>query len=59
MNHEVSSGLLHSLVTNPEKAQLIHPPIKIIGRTLVRFPFIMSVIMLVSEKTKTKTKHVY
>lgn len=36
-------------MTNPEKAQLIHPPIRIMGSTLVRFPFIMSVNMLVSE----------
>lgn len=35
-------------MTNPEKAQLIHPPITIMGRTLVRFPFIMSVSMLES-----------
>lgn len=35
-------------MTKPEKAQLIHPPIRIMGRTLVRFPFIMSVSMLVS-----------
>lgn len=35
-------------MTNPEKAQLIHPPIKIMGRTLVTFPFNMSVNMLES-----------
>jgi hypothetical protein len=36
------------LVTNPEKAQLIHPPIIIMGRTLVMFPFSISVIALES-----------
>lgn len=41
-------------MTNPEKAQLIHPPIKIMGSTLVRFPFIMSVNMLESA-TQTQT----
>lgn len=33
------------VVTNPENVQLIHPPIKIMGRTLVTFPLSMSVIM--------------
>ena len=32
------------LVTNPEKAQLIHPPMIIIGKTLVTFPLSISVI---------------
>lgn len=41
---------LNLLMTKPENAQLIHPPITIMGSTLVRFPFIMSVSMLVSEK---------
>lgn len=41
-------------MTNPEKAQLIHPPITIMGRTFVRFPFIMSVNMLESA-THTHT----
>lgn len=36
----------HLLVTNPEKVQLIQPPIRIMGRTLVTLPFIMSVNML-------------
>lgn len=40
------------LVTKPEKAQLIHPPIMIIGSTLVRLPFIMSVTILGSETNK-------
>lgn len=38
------------LVTKPEKAQLIHPPITIMGSTLVRLPFIISVNMLVSAR---------
>jgi len=33
------------VVRKPEKAQLIQPPMTIMGKTLVRFPFIMSVIM--------------
>ncbi|TNN56645.1 hypothetical protein EYF80_033182 [Liparis tanakae] len=33
-------------MTNPENAQLIQPPITIMGSTLVRFPFIISVSML-------------
>lgn len=49
----------HSLMTNPEKAQLIHPPIRIMGRTLVRFPFIMSVIILVSEKTNRADRKIF
>lgn len=42
------------LVRNPEKAQLIHPPIMIIGRTLVTFPFNISVIIVGSTVTKKK-----
>ena len=34
------------LVTKPEKAQLIHPPIMIMGKTLVTLPFNMSLIAL-------------
>ena len=34
------------LVINPEKCQLIHPPIRIIGKTLVKFPFAISTIMV-------------
>jgi hypothetical protein len=37
--------LFHLLVRKPEKAQLIHPPITIMGNTLVKLPFIISVIM--------------
>ena len=33
------------LVRKPEKAQLIQPPITIIGSMFVRFPFIISVII--------------
>jgi hypothetical protein len=36
-------------VTKPENVMLIHPPIRIIGRTFVTFPFIMSVSMVGSE----------
>ena len=32
----------NSLVMKPEKVQLIQPPIIIIGRTLVKVPFIIS-----------------
>lgn len=38
------------LVTNPEKVQFIQPPMRIMGSTLVTFPFIMSVSMLGSVK---------
>ncbi len=41
------------LVTNPEKVQLIQPPMRIMGSTLVTFPFIMSVSMLGSVKKNT------
>lgn len=41
------------LVKNPENAQLIHPPMTIIGKTLVTFPFNISVIMLGSEIDKS------
>ena len=41
------------LVTNPEKVQLIQPPIRIMGSTLVTLPFIMSVSMLGSEYKDT------
>ena len=41
----------NSLMTNPEKAQLIQPPIRIMGRTLVRLPFIMSVSIPESADT--------
>ena len=34
------------VVTNPEKCQLIHPPMTIMGKNTVRLPFSMSVIML-------------
>jgi hypothetical protein len=34
------------LVKNPENAQLIHPPITIIGNMLVTLPFNISVIIL-------------
>lgn len=34
------------LVINPEKCQLIHPPINIIGNTLVKFPFAISTIIV-------------
>jgi len=33
------------VVTKPLKCQLIHPPMTIMGRTLVRLPFSMSVII--------------
>lgn len=36
----------HLLVTNPENVILIQPPMRIIGRTLVTFPFIISVSMV-------------
>lgn len=36
-------------MTKPENVMLIHPPIRIIGRTLVTLPFIMSVSMVGSE----------
>ena len=41
--------ICYLLVRKPEKAQLIQPPIMIIGRTLVTLPFNMSVIILGSE----------
>lgn len=41
-----ASGVRALLVTNPEKVQLIQPPMRIMGSTLVTFPFIMSVSML-------------
>lgn len=41
------------LVTKPENVMLIHPPIRIIGRTFVTLPFIMSV-SIVGSKTKTQ-----
>ena len=34
------------VVMNPENVQLIQPPMTIMGRTLVRFPFNMSIIMV-------------
>ena len=34
------------LVTNPENIQLIQPPIRTMGSTLVTLPFNMSVIMV-------------
>lgn len=37
---------MYLLVTNPEKVQLIHPPMRIMGSTFVTLPFIMSVSML-------------
>ena len=40
-NVEIMSSLL---VTNPENAQFIQPPIIIMGRTLVMLPFSMSFI---------------
>lgn len=39
-------GVMYLLVTNPEKVQLIHPPMRIMGSTFVTLPFIMSVSML-------------
>ena len=39
-------NLLYLLVKNPEKAQLIQPPMMIMGKTLVTLPFNISVIML-------------
>lgn len=52
-----SSHLL--LVTNPEKVQLIQPPIRIMGRTFVTLPFIMSVNMLGSGKINIHTKLIH
>lgn len=46
----IKKGLVYLLVKNPEKAQLIQPPMTIIGRTLVMLPFIMSVIIVGSDK---------
>lgn len=43
------------LVTNPEKVQLIHPPMRIMGSTLVTLPFIMSVSMLGSRQHMDET----
>lgn len=37
---------MYVLVKNPLNIQLIHPPMTIIGRTLVTLPFNMSVIIL-------------
>ena len=34
----------------PENVQLIHPPIMIIGRTLVKVPFIISIAMPGSKR---------
>lgn len=42
----------HLLVTNPENVMLIQPPMRIIGRTLVTFPFIISVNMVGSANHK-------
>lgn len=44
------------LVTKPENVMLIHPPIRIIGRTLVTLPFIMSVSMVGSKTEKQATQ---
>lgn len=38
-------GVSALVVTNPEKVQLIQPPMTIMGRTLRRFPFSISVII--------------
>lgn len=43
------------LVTNPENVQLIHPPMRIMGSTLVTLPFIMSVSMLGSRQHMDET----
>ena len=45
------------LVTNPEKVQLIQPPMRIMGSTLVTFPFIMSVSMLGSVRRYSGRQH--
>lgn len=42
----IYQGVMYLLVTNPEKVQLIHPPMRIMGSTFVTLPFIMSVSML-------------
>lgn len=47
------------LVTNPEKVQLIQPPMRIMGSTLVTFPFIMSVNMLGSVGMKENRKQTH
>lgn len=46
----------HLLVTNPENVMLIQPPMRIIGRTLVTFPFIMSVNMVGSANHRFDIK---
>lgn len=43
-------------MTNPEKVQLIHPPMTIMGRMFVRLPFNMSVIIDGSNKKEVITK---
>lgn len=47
------------LVTKPENVMLIHPPIRIIGRTLVTLPFIMSVSMVGSKTEKQAPNSCY
>lgn len=44
MNSEIGQGNL--LVTKPENAQLIHPPMMSMGRTFVTFPLSISVMVL-------------
>lgn len=46
----------HLLVTNPENVMLIQPPMRIIGRTLVTFPFIISVSMVGSANHRRGVK---
>lgn len=46
----VFDNFFYLLVKKPENAQLIHPPITIIGNTFVTLPFSMSVIMEGSAK---------
>lgn len=50
----------HLLVTNPENVMLIQPPMRIIGRTLVTFPFIISVSMVGSanDRWDVKQQHI-
>ena len=44
-HEQLSTPVRTLVVTKPEKCQLIHPPMTIMGRTLVRFPLSISVIM--------------
>ena len=54
-----ASSYAYLLVMKPAKVQLIHPPIRIIGRTFVRVPFSISNAILGSGGGDRRKKIIY